>query len=66
MGRDELLVWWYDFHNLIFILHNDKILLFLLLGGRRHIKPWDIDILENDSVQKGEKKLGPDKGGNGI
>ena len=51
MERDELLVWWYDFHNLIFLLYNDKILLFLLMGGRRQIKPWDPSILRNDRVQ---------------
>ena len=58
MGRDELLVWWYDFHNLIFILYNDKILLFILMGGRRQIKPWDPDILRNDIVQKVAEKFG--------
>ena len=35
MGRDEIPMWWYDFHNLIFMLYNDKILLFLLMVGRR-------------------------------
>ena len=58
MGRDELPVWWYDFHNLIFILYNDKILLFILMGGRRQIKPWDLDILRNDIVQKVAAKFG--------
>ena len=57
MGRDELPVWWYEFHNLIFILYNDKILLFLLMGGRRHIKPWDPGILRDDRVQKVEAKF---------
>ena len=58
MGRDELPVWWYDFHNLIFILYNDKILLFILMGGRRKIKPWDPGILRNDIVQKVATKFG--------
>ena len=61
MGRDELPVWWYDFHNLIyliFLLYNDKILLFLLMGGRRQIKPWDPGILSNDRVQKVVEKFG--------
>ena len=58
MGRDELPVWWYDFHNLIFILYNDKILLFILMGGRRRIKPWDPGILRNDIVQKVAAKFG--------
>ena len=58
MGRDELPVWWYDFHNLIFILYNDEILFFILMGGRRHIKPWDPDILNNDRVQKVVEKFG--------
>ena len=48
MGRDELPVWWYDFHILIFILYDDKILLLLLMFGRRKIKPWDLGILGND------------------
>ena len=50
---DELLVWWYDFHNLIFILYNDEILLFLLMVGRRQIKPWHPGILGNDRFPKG-------------
>ena len=58
MGRDELPLWWYDFHNLIFILCNDKILLFLLMGGRRHIKPWDPNILRDDRFQKLAAKFG--------
>ena len=58
MGRDELRVWWYDFHNLIFLLYNDKILLFLLMGGRRQIKPWDPGILRNDRIQKVVEKFG--------
>ena len=58
MGIDELLVCWYDFHNLIFILYNDKILLFILMGGRRQIKPWDPGILRNDIVQKVAAKFG--------
>ena len=58
MGRDELPVWWYDFHNLFFLLYNDKILLFLLMGRRRNIKPWDPCILMNDRVQKVEEKFG--------
>ena len=58
MGRDELLAWWYDFHNIIFILYNDKILLFILMGGRRQIKPWDPGILRNDIVQKVAEKFG--------
>ena len=58
MGRDELPIWWYDFHNLIFLLYNDKILLFLLISGRRHIKPWDPGILRNDRVQKVAEKFG--------
>ena len=58
MGRVELPVWWYDFHNLIFILYNDKKLLFLLMGGGRQIKPWDPDILRNGRVQKVEEKHG--------
>ena len=58
MGRDELPVWWYDFHNLIFLLYNDKILLFLLMDGRMQIKPWDPGILRNDRVQKVEEKFG--------
>ena len=58
MGRDELPVWWYDFHNLIFILYNDKILLFLLMGGRRQIKPRDPGILRDDRVQKVAAKFG--------
>ena len=66
MGRDEIPVWWYDFHNLIFLLYNDKILLFLLIGGRRQIKPWDPSILWNDKVQKWQKHLGPCRGGSGI
>ena len=58
MGRDELPVWWYDFHNLIFLLYNDKILLFLLMGGRRKIKPWDPGILRNDRFQKVAENFG--------
>ena len=58
MGRDDLPVWLYDFHNLIFILYNDKTLLFILIGGRRQIKPWDLDILRNDIVQKVAAKFG--------
>ena len=58
MGRDELPVWWYDFHNLILLLYNDKILLFLLMGERRQIKPWDLGILRNDKVQKVAEKIG--------
>ena len=58
MGRDELLVWWYDFHNLIFILYNDNFWLFLLMGGVRQIKPWDPGILGNDKFPKGKKKFG--------
>ena len=58
MGRDEIPIWWYDFHNLIFLLYNDKILLFLLMGGRRQIKPWDLGILRNDKVQKVAEKFG--------
>ena len=53
-----MLVWWYDFHILIFILYNDKILLIILMGGRRQIKPWDPDILRNDIVQKVAAKFG--------
>ena len=66
MGRDELPVWWYDFHNLIFLLYNDKILLFLLMGGRRKIKLWDPSILRNDRVQKVAEKFGSFRGGSGI
>ena len=55
---DELPVWWYDFHNLIFILYNDNFLLFLLMVGRRQIKPWDPGILGNDKFPKGTKKFG--------
>ena len=58
MGRDELPIWWYNFHNLIFLLYNDKILLFLFMGGRRKIKSWDPGILTNDKVQKVAKKFG--------
>ena len=58
MGRDELPVWWYDFHNLIFFLYKDKIVLLLLMGGRRQIKPWDPRILRNDKVQKVVEKFG--------
>ena len=59
MGRDELPIWWYDFHNLIFIrLYNDNFLLLLLMGGRRQIKPWDPGILRNDRIQKVAEKLG--------
>ena len=58
MGRDELLVWWYDFHNLIFILYNDKILFCLLMARRRKIKPWDPSILGNDRFQKGQETFG--------
>ena len=58
MGRDELPIWWYDFHNLISILYNDKILLFILMCGRRQIKPWDPSILRNDIVQKVAAKFG--------
>ena len=58
MGRDELSVWWYDFHNLIFILYNNKILLFLLMVGRRQIKPCDPGIIQNDRVEKGETTFG--------
>ena len=58
MGRDELLVWWYDFHNFILILYNDNILFFLLMGGRRQIKPWAPGILSNDRVQKVAEKFG--------
>ena len=58
MGRNELPVWWCDFHNLIFILYNDKILLFIVTGGGRQIKPWDPDILRNDIVQKVAAKFG--------
>ena len=58
MGRYELPVWWYDFHNLIFILYNDKILLFLPMGGRRQMIPWDPGILGNDIFQKGAVVFG--------
>ena len=58
MGRDELPVWWYDFHNLIFIIYNDNIQLFLLMGGRRQIKPWDTGILGNSRVQNGVETFG--------
>ena len=58
MGRGELPLWWYVFYNLIFIIYNDKILLFLLMGGRRKIKPWDPGILWNDRVQKGVETFG--------
>ena len=58
MGRDELPIWWYDFHNLIFLLYNDKIMLFLLIGGRRQIKPWDPGILRNARIQKVAEKFG--------
>ena len=58
MGRDELPVWWYDFHNFIFILYNDKMLLFLLMVGRRQIKPWDPNIIGNDRFPKGDKNSG--------
>ena len=58
MRRDELPVWWYDFHYLIFILYNDKILFSILMGGRRQIKPWDPNILRNDIIQKVVAKFG--------
>ena len=58
MGRDELPMRWYYFHNLIFILYNDKILLFILMGRWRKIKPWDPNILRNDIVQKVGVKFG--------
>ena len=58
MWRDELPVWWYAFHNLIFILYDDKILLFILMCGRRQIKPWDLEIIWNGKFPKGEAKFG--------
>ena len=48
----------YDFNNLIFLLYNDKILLFLLMGRRRQIKPWDPGILRNERFQKVAEKFG--------
>ena len=48
MGSDQLSVWWYDFHILIFILYDDELLLLLLMFGRMQIRPRDPDILWND------------------
>ena len=41
-----------------FILYNDKIVLFLLMGGRRKIKPWDPSILGDGRFTKGATVFG--------
>ena len=35
IGSFQFLVWWYDFHIMIFIFYDDKILLLLLMFGKR-------------------------------
>ena len=58
MGSDQLLVWWYDFHILIFIFYDDIIFLLLLMFGRGQIIPWDLGILWNEIFRKGAKNFG--------
>ena len=58
MGSDQLSVWWYDFHILIFIFYDDRILLLLLMFGREKIIPWDPGIIWNEIFPKGEENFG--------
>ena len=58
MGSDQLLVWWYDFHILIFIFYDDRILLLLLMFGKGQITPWDPGMLWNEIFTKGTEKFG--------
>ena len=54
MRNDQLSLWWYDFHILIFIFYDDKILLLLLMFGRGYIISWDPVIIWNEIFPKGE------------
>ena len=58
MGSDQLSVWWYDFHILIFIFYDDRILLLLLMFGMNKIIPWDPGIIWNGIFPKGVEKFG--------
>ena len=66
MGSDQLSVWWYDFHILIFIFYDDMILLLLLMFGRGEIIPWDPAFFGMKYLQKGQKNLDLCIGGSGI
>ena len=57
MGSDQLPLWWYDFHFLIFIFYDDEFLL-LLMFGRMQIRPWNPGILWNDIFPKGVATYG--------
>ena len=58
MGIDQFSMWWCDFHILIFIFYDDKILLLLLIFGRGEIIPWDPGIVWNDIFPKEEETFG--------